>query len=704
MKTAIIFPLFFIFFLTITTAQEVVDEGRLVRLLRAETAESYQNENFNIRLVTGNAQFLHNGALIICDTAVWDLTQNTVDAKGNVRVMHQRNILAGDKIHYIADSSLAQVRGTIVELIDKDSNRLRTYFLDYNTKDSIAYFFNGGSMLDTTGNVIESLKGYYDSKLKRFKFLEQVEMTAEEMLLKCDSLAFWSEENRTDFLGKINGWQKDGFMSAGKGWYNREKEAYGFYQKAYLSNSTNEVWADSLVYEKTASLARFWDNVQLLDTAQSVILFADFATYSQNPVSAKLYDNPSMAYYSVEENIPDTLFFAADTIRYNTIEKHLADSATVAASQSRYLQAKRDPIKEMYGKKAVPGPPLPDTTAAAIKETLAIQADSTAIHRDSTALHRDSTAIQTDTTAIHIVPESLTANKTLSPPDTLSLKIDSIFVITDSTLIIADSTLLQSTEPQELVRFIEADNNIRFYRSNLQGKCDSLLFNSIDSTIRLFIDPVLWNEENQFTADSIQLVIQDKKLSKAELMSNAFFASQVDSTHYNQIRSTDIIAWFDKGELTRFDAFGGVTRMFFFDEDSILTTMNRMECRAMTATMEQKSVQIVKSYENLKNDGFPVIDLKPGEDKLKGLVVRENERPKSRYEVSKRIVLPTRRQESLAIELPQFPFTQNLFKFKPEVEGIVNKQPEKPENHFESHEKQPVKEEQVLPPTNSQNE
>ncbi len=646
--------------------------------------------------------------------------------------MHQRNILAGDKIHYIADSSLAQVRGSIVELIDKDSNRLRTYFLDYNTKDSVAYFFNGGSMLDTTGNVIESLKGYYDSKLKRFKFLEQVEMTAEEMLLKCDSLAFWSEENRTDFLGKINGWQKDGFMSAGKGWYNREKEAYGFYQKAYLSNSTNEVWADSLVYEKKASLARFWDNVQLLDTVQSVILFADFATYSQNPVSAKLYDNPSMAYYSVEENIPDTLFFAADTIRYNTIEKHLADSATVAASQSRYLQAKRDPIKEMYGKKAVPIPPVADTTATAINENISIQKDTTAIQPDTTSIQSDTTAIQSDTTAIqsdttsiqsdttsiqpnttaiHIVTDSLTTSRTLTPHDTLHLTTDSTYVITDSTLfiadstlLVADSTLLQSTEPQELVRFIEADNNILFYRSNLQGKCDSLLFNSIDSTIRLFIDPVLWNEENQFTADSIQLVIQDKKLSKAELMSNAFFASQVDSTHYNQIRSTDIIAWFDNGELTRFDAFGGVTRMFFFEEDSILTTMNRLECRAMTATMEQKSVQIVRSFENLKNDGFPVIDLKPGEDKLKGLVVRENERPKSRYEVSERIVLPTRRQESLAIELPQFPFTQNLFKFKPEVEGIVNKQPEKPEDHFESHEKQPVKEEQVLPPTNSQNE
>ena len=700
MKTAIIFPLFFIFFLTMSTAQEVVDEGRLVRLLRAETAESYQNNNFNIRFVTGNAQFLHNGALIICDTAVWNLSQNTVDAKGNVKIMHQRNILVGDKIHYIADSSLAQVRGSIVELIDKDSNRLRTYFLDYNTKDSIAYFFNGGSMLDTTGNVIESLRGYYESKIKRFRFLEQVQMTAEGMLLKCDSLAFWSEENRTDFLGKINGWQKDGFLSAGKGWYNREREAYGFYQKAYLSNSTNEVWGDSLVYEKAASLARFWDNVQLLDTAQSVILFADFATYSQNPVSAKLYDNPSMAYYSVEENLPDTLFFAADTIRYNTIEKHIADSATVAAAQSRYLQAKRDPIKEMYGKKGVPIPPLPDTTAAVIKENIAIQADTTAIHIYTDSLATRRTLAPHDT--LHLTTDSLTTSRTLTPHDSLHLRTDSTLFVSDSTLLISDSTLLLSTEPQELVRFIEADNNIRFYRSNLQGKCDSLLFNSIDSTIRMFIDPVLWNEENQFTADSIQIVIQHKKLSKAELMSNAFVASQVDSTHYNQIRSTDIIAWFDKGELTRFDAFGGVTRLFFFEEDSILTTMNRLECRAMTATMEQKSVQIVRSYENLKNDAFPVIDIKPGEDKLKGLVVRENERPKSRYEVSERTVLPTRRQESLAIELPQFPFTQSLFKFKPEVEDIVTTQTDSPEKQFESHEKQPVKEEPTLPPTNSQ--
>jgi len=91
------------------------------------------------------------------------------------------------------------------------------------------------------------------------------------------------------------------------------------------------------------------------------------------------------------------------------------------------------------------------------------------------------------------------------------------------------------------VRFAIAYNNVKIFRGDMQARSDSLTFNSIDSIARLYVNPVMWNEGSQFTADSIQFVLTGGKLTKAELMSNAYYISREDSLYFNQIKSTDMI-------------------------------------------------------------------------------------------------------------------------------------------------------------------
>ncbi len=114
-----------------------IPEDRLLRLISANSAEVIQKDGKDLRKVSGPAQFLHNNTYIICDTAVWDVLSNTLDAKGNVQIIQNQTSLKSDFIHYIANESLAQVRGNLVELLDKEKNLLRTNFLDFYTKDSI---------------------------------------------------------------------------------------------------------------------------------------------------------------------------------------------------------------------------------------------------------------------------------------------------------------------------------------------------------------------------------------------------------------------------------------------------------------------------------------------------------------------------------------------------------------------------------------
>jgi len=671
MRRSLSFLILTAFFSISVNAQQTQGEDRLVRLLSAKTAEIYQNEFRNIRRVTGPAQFLHNNALIICDTAIWDLSYNIIDAIGNVKIIQDRTILSGDRINYLADSSLARVRGNMVELIDKDSNRLRTLHLDYNTKDSVAYFFNGGSMMDKKGKVIESIRGYYHSKIERFKFLERVELNSDSLVLKGDSLAYWSKDKRVDFLGAVKVWQNNSYLSSYSGWYNREKEIYNFDNNAYMLNGQNELWANRIYYERAEPKAELYDDVQILDTAQSMLLFSDFVRYRENPVFAELYKNPSLAYYSVENDLPDTLFFAADTIHYRMLPKFEVDSATVALSQKRYSQSRKDPIKEMYNRPT----PLPkDSTAKKPEVGAKPAADSriTAVKDSLLKIQgKDSLAIPVkhslkipvkDSVKIPIIDSlAIPARDPLAIPVKDSLAIP----VKDSLAIPVKDSLALTPKDTTLIRLVSANKNIRFYRSNIQGRCDSLMFNSIDSIIRLYKDPVLWNENNQFSADSIQLITSNNQMEKTELMSAAFVVTKEDSLHYNQIKATDIVAHFTEGDLTRFDAYGGVTVIFFFAEDSILTTMNQKECKTMTATIKEKSVQRVRYFETIQSDLYPIIDLEPEKMKLKGFRLRYTERPANRFEVTTRAIIPSSREYVSTLELPGFFYTNQLFGITP---------------------------------------
>ncbi len=615
---------------SLISAQQVQNEERLVRLIKAKTAESYKSDYREIRRVTGPAQFYHNNTILLCDTAIWDLTQNIIDATGNVKIIQNQTVLSGDRIHYFADSSLAKVRGSIVELTDKDSNRLRTLYLDYNTKDSIAYFYNGGSMMDKNGKVIESNYGYYHSKIGRFKFVEMVELNSDSVVLKSDSLAYWNKERKIDFLGPVKVWQNDAFLSANSGWYYRDKEIYNFDNSAYMLNKDNELWARKIYYDKGESRAELYDDVQILDTVQSVMMFSDYVKYLGNPTSAELYKKPVVAYYFIENELKDTLFFAADTIHYRVLAKDSTDSATVAMSQKRYELSLKDPIKDMLTRPA----------------SALVQQDKGKNLKEITEVN-DKLKTIADSLKQSVLKDSALID---------SKRKDSIGIPVKDTTFVRDTTMY---------RFIEAKRNIRFFRSNLQGKCDSLEFNSIDSTIRLYIDPVLWNDNNQFSSDSIQIIISGKKLKKTDLMSGAFVAAMEDSLHYNQIKATDIVAYFNEGDLTRFDAYGGVTIIFFFAEDSILTTMNQKECKFMTTSVKDKRIQVTRCYEDVQSNLYPIIDLESDKKRLKGFRLRFDERPASRFDVCDRKIVPTKRLYVSTLTLPTFRHTRQLFGITP---------------------------------------
>ena len=145
-------------------AQNSASADSLVRLVEAQSAHLIEVGGTAYRKIVGPATFLHNNTYLKCDTALWNVNTNIIDAIGNVEILQENTTLTSDRIEYVADENLAKFRGSLVQLYDRDGNILNTNFLNYNTKDSIATFFNGAAMRNNDGNLIESING--NSKYK----------------------------------------------------------------------------------------------------------------------------------------------------------------------------------------------------------------------------------------------------------------------------------------------------------------------------------------------------------------------------------------------------------------------------------------------------------------------------------------------------------------------------------------------------------
>lgn len=593
-------------FHVLASAQSSGGADSLVRLLDAQSAHMLEVNGVAIRKVIGPATFLHNNTYLKCDSALWNVNTNIIDAIGNVEIIQENTTLASDRIEYVANENLAKVRGALVQLMDKEGNILNTNFLNYNTKDSIATFFNGAALKNNDGNLIESVNGMYFSKDGLFSFRDSVQMYADSVFITTQRLDYHTETDVAVVKENTVAWKDSSMLFANSGKFFRRSNLFDFDKDGYIFTPEQELWADRLMYYRNTGNADLFRNVQVLDTVNKSIAMADKVIYRPDEEKIELTESPVVAMYSEEDGKVDTLFLAANLIRCYSKVMAGIDSSEIAAAQERLSLSGIDPIaihdneRKAARKKTKGSGAAPEKESGMVKDTMLVQMQDT-----------------------------------LAPVP------------------VADTSK---------VNFIDAYHNVRFYRSDVQGMCDSLVYTGIDSMARFYSRPVMWQaEKNQFSADSIQAQIQGGSLKKINLLDNAFIISQEDTVHYNQIKSTEMAAWFRDNELYRFDALGGVTALFYMQEDSVITLMDREECKMMTVKIKDNEVQRTRSIGELKQNVFPVYNLPMQEQRLKGFEWRGQERPVTRYDITERKVRRSRRALLMDTELPEYRFTHKYF-------------------------------------------
>ncbi|MBR4817093.1 MAG: hypothetical protein IKZ72_00425, partial [Bacteroidales bacterium] len=213
------------------------------------------------------------------------------------------------------------------------------------------------------------------------------------------------------------------------------------------------------------------------------------------------------------------------------------------------------------------------------------------------------------------------------------------------------------------IGFLRARGHIRMFKSDMQARCDSLEYTDLDSLARLFLSPIVWNEGNrQYTSDSLTVSVKNQRMDKANLMSNAFIIIQEDTLCFDQIRGTEIMAYFDSTTvLERFDALGGSSALFYLKENDAFATVNKVEAKMITANFVDGEIDRISYFDSPKNDAYPLVLLPKEERQMKGFNWQPDIRPKGKNDITD---LPLRRSERtgyLARPMPRFTETERYF-------------------------------------------
>ena len=661
---SLILSLLFASLSTAVAQNETGQKDSLVRLIEANAAKLIDRDGVVLRKIEGPARFLHNNTYLLCDTAIWDVNTNIIDAIGNVQIIQDGTCLIGESLRYIVESNLAQFRGSKVTLMDKDNNMLCTHNLDYNTKDSVATFFGGGSLRSKDGEIIESLDGTYDSKINLFVFYNSVELFSDSLFAKSTRMEYDSNKNVAYFGPSTIGWKGDNMLQANGGEYAREREIVTFEKNAYLFSKEQEVWGDKIVYNRRSGDAQLYGNIQITDTVQSVLMFADKATYQREPLEIILTQRPAIAMYSEQNGNRDTIYASAsDSIRYYTKPFAELDSAAIAAAKARKGVMIIDPMKEI---EKLRQEKLKEARSGR-KEGREENAGNSSTRSSGRSSGRSSS--QANIYAGQRAPElpSPQPDQQESPieqQDSIPSAGKESMQQVDSTAILAERELDAQIMRHDTctVTFVEAWHNIKLYGKDYQGVCDSLIYTGIDSIARLYIEPVLWSDaKNQFLSDSIFIQIRNDSLYKADFINNAFIITQEDTVHYNQIKSTEMMAYFKKNDIWRFDALGGASLIFYMEEDSTYTMINQKECKILSALIKERKIERIRYYDQLKSDLLPIYDLPINKQRLRGFKWLEERRPKSREEVMPRAIRSSQRHRLKAEPMPEFKQTSLYF-------------------------------------------
>ena len=466
------------------------------------------------------------------------------------------------------------------------------------------------------------------------------------MLMFCDSAYFYESTNSMDAFGNVRMEQGDTlFVFSDMMHYNGIEEEAQLRYNVILQNRDVTLSTDSLNYELGPNVGYYFTGGQIVDSQNT--LESVYGEYCPDTKDAIFY------FEVVLTNEKAKLY--SDTLTYNTAT-HIAkiESPTEILSDSGKIVSRNG----WYNT---------NNNRSALYDRSVVEHNSYKLIGDTIFYDRDNgfgnvygSVFMEDTVQKVIMKghyayyyekndSAMVTDSALmmdcSQKDTLFLHADTL-----RTIMLPDSS-----------RLMKAYFNTRFYRKDIQGVCDSMVFVTADSLINMYRDPIIWNTNYQIYGDTIKIYLNDSTIDRVHIPNFAFATQQKDTAFFNQITGKDMVNHFLGGKLQQVYVSGNVQTIFYpQEEDSTFTGLNSATSGFLRMEMDTLSNQMNKLMMWPQVDGTmtPISKIKPKDLYLPSFRWYEAIRPTDKNDIFRKI------EEAMIEDMPK-----KRRKFSSEVES-----------------------------------
>ena len=545
--------------------------------------------------------FSHEGSTLSADSANFNQTANTFEAFGNV-VITQSNgtTVYADQLNYNGNNRLARLSKN-VRLVDNDAT-LTTDFLTYNMATRVGTYVGGGKIVNGP-NVLTSKNGYYFSNSRDAYFRYNVVVTTPDATIKSDTLRYNSGSKIAYFYGPTNIKGSDDNLYTENGEYNTTNDQARFGKRNLYQQGSKFLNGDSLFYDRRAGYGRAVKNITFLDTAEKIILKGNLGLYKKADESILVTQNAYVVLASESDSTKtDSIYMTADTLFSKVV-------------LTKSVKAIPRPILRSNAELLDPG--AVDSAAVTTPDSLqkpAIATKTTA--KETRAAKRAEVKAKTGTATSATSPPAATSTSRTVKRDT------------------ADVDTNRN-------RIVLAYHKVRLFKSDLQARADSVFFSYSDSTLRCYVNPMLWSQGSQLSGDTIYLQLKNRKLDNMLIQNKGFIVNtEQDSSKYNQVKGKILTGFFVESKLDRMFVDGNAESIYYVLDSNKYVGMNRTLASRMRVSFKDRGLREVMFYRKPEGTTYPIDKIPQDRDVLEGFIWKPNDRPKSKEEIIPTLAKP----------------------------------------------------------------
>lgn len=459
------------------------------------------------------------------------------------------------------------------------------------------------------------------------RFIGNVVFSQNETTIYCDSAHSVRSSNLIEAFGRVRITEGDSVSvtSSGLTYNGNTKVAYLRKNVVFKKLGIATLYTDFLDYDRNKNEARYFNGGKLIDSVNVLTSKKGYYNVSNNLGSFKT---------DVVGVNPDYTLYA-DTLQYNSKTKiiYFLDSTTikdkegaVAVYKSGFYNTNQKlstlndgqvetPTYKMKGNKY----DLDDT-----KKQYRAQGNVIMTSKEENLLIYGDDGTYDRIKGISKVFGNAYVAKVSEDNDTLFVRADTLVSI-------------ENKDPAK--KRILAYNNVRIFKSDLQGIADSLVYVNADSMIHFYNHPVLWSDENQMTADSIRILLRNKTIDRIYMVANSFVISKDTLENFNQIKGRKMTAFMKNKFMDHVIVEGNGESVYFALQDtktksdsvatkgSMMMGMNHILCSNMRINFKEGKVNNISFYIKPDATFTPPQELKPENKKMRGFVWRGKDRP-----------------------------------------------------------------------------